>query len=293
MKRNVFLLLLAALMLLTAPACAEKAPLEPLPWDAEAAAYGPHEDGWLPDNGGYHDDSLDIRVETFQWDGTNVMAVRVKIADPTQLRTALAAPSYPSKQVAPVRTIMKKTNGVLGINDDYFSYHKDGIVVRNGIPLRERPNDGRDTLIIDDQGDFTILHPTTGEAWEAFEGRVVHAFCFGPGLVIDGEPMTDMDSVKLSCGKNKKTQRIVLGQTGPLEYLILTCEGPENTPKNTQGMTLTDMALLAKELGCINAYNLDGGSSSTVVLNGQKINALSSGKERTVSGAIWFATLAP
>ena len=44
-------------------------------------------------------------------------------------------------------------------------------------------------------------------------------------------------------------------------------------------------------MGCLNAYNLDGGSSSTVALNGKKINALSTGKIRPVGDCIYFATL--
>ena len=44
-------------------------------------------------------------------------------------------------------------------------------------------------------------------------------------------------------------------------------------------------------MGCINAYNLDGGSSCTVALNGKKINATSSGKVRYVSDIIYFGTL--
>lgn len=43
----------------------------------------------------------------------------------------------------------------------------------------------------------------------------------------------------------------------------------------------------------MNAYNLDGGSSSTIVLNNKKINALSSGKTRSVSDIIYFGTLQP
>ena len=70
---------------------------------------------------------------------------------------------------------------MLTINGDYFNYHNQGIVVRNGEQLRFRPTKNRDTLIIDDKGDFTILPSTTAADYEAFEGNVIHAFCFGPG----------------------------------------------------------------------------------------------------------------
>ena len=51
------------------------------------------------------------------------------------------------------------------------------------------------------------------------------------------------------------------------------------------------MANLCVKLGLDNAYNLDGGSSSTIALNNQKINSPSSHKNRMVGDCIWFATL--
>lgn len=282
---GVLMLLLLAAVALTASAEG----FEPVPWDVRVMPQGPHKDGYLPDHGGYRDDSIDVRVETFRRDDTTVMAVYVKIAHPSQLRTATAANKYPSKATAPVTSMLKKAKGVVGINGDYFAYHNQGIVIRNQRQLRFRPNKGRDTLIIDGNADFTILQGTTEEMFEAFEGEVIHAFCFGPGLVVDGEPLTDLDKITLDCGKGRKTQRIAIGQLGPLEYLLLTCEGPEN--EGSVGFDLLQMAALCKELGCINAYNLDGGSSCTVALNGKKINATSSGKVRYVSDIIYFATL--
>jgi len=86
-----------------------------------AAPYLPNPDCYLPDQGGYHDDSLDIRVETSYWtqdiervdepgEGTTtVMAVYVKITDPTQIRTALASP-YPSKNTERVERMASRNN---------------------------------------------------------------------------------------------------------------------------------------------------------------------------------------
>lgn len=286
MKRA--LALLFSLLMLTSSALAED--FTPIPWDAEVMPYAPHEECYLPDNAGYHDDSLDIRIETFRRDDTTVMAVYVTVADASQIRTGIAG-NWKTKKTAPVSKTLAKYGGVLGINGDYYTYHSQGIVVRNTERIRFNPIAGRETLIIDDKGDFTIIRPTTKEAFESFEGTVVHAFCFGPGLVVDGEAITDLSKVTMDNGKGKKTQRIAIGQTGPLSYLILTCEGPENP--GSVGFDLLQMAALCKELGCINAYNLDGGSSSTVAMRGEKINAVSSNKVRSVSDIIFFATLVP
>ena len=291
MKRGLRLIAAMLLCLLLTP-CAGASGFDAIPYDMAPAPYAPHADSFLPDNAGYHDDSLDIRIETFRQYDTTIMAVYVTLTDASQIRTGTASPNQPVAQKANmVDRMAKYYNAVLAINGDYFSFHRQGVVVRNGVTLRSQYNINRDTLIIDANGDFTIITPTTEEAYLAFEGEVIHAFCFGPGLVVNGEQLTSVDDIVLDLGKNRETQRIAIGQLGPLSYLILATEGPENA--GSTGLTLLEMAELCKEMGCVNAYNLDGGSSSTVALNYQKINALSSHKNRPVGDIIYFCTLVP
>ena len=296
MKR--LLAILAALMLLIPSAMAEgkseqkDAPkFEPLPWDVAVSPIAPHAECYMPDNLGYHDDSLDITVETIRAYDTYVMVVRVNIVDPSQLRAVSAAP-YPAKAATAVSSMAKKVKAVLAINGDYYSFDNyKKIVMRNGKLYKELINSAYDTLVIDKNGDFHILQQTTAEAWEAVKDDAVHAYSFGPGLVVDGVQLTDDSEVHLNIGKDRKTQRIALCQTAPLEYMIVATEGPEN--KDSVGLTLLEMAELCASLGVENAYNLDGGSSSTVCMNYKKINSLSSKKVRNVGDCIWFATLVP
>ena len=262
---------------------------DPIPLEG-AAPYAPHQEAYLPEQTGYHDDSLDVRVETFRRHDTTVMAVYVRLSDPSQLRTAMAA-KPPSQKTMVVSSMAKKNNAVLAINGDYFSFHQNGIVVRGGKMWRNRPDGKRDILVIDENGDFTILPQCEKEDFAGYAGTVMHAFCFGPGLVVDGKALTSLEHADVGNAPAKATQRIALGQTGHLEYLIIATEGPEN--KGSVGFTILQMAELCQEMGCINAYNLDGGSSSSVVLGGKKINALSTGKIRPVGDCIYFATLIP
>ena len=59
------------------------------------------------------------------------------------------------------------------------------------------------------------------------------------------------------------------------------------------GFEVEELIDLMADLGAPNAYNLDGGSSSTFVLDNEKINALSSKKNRTICDIVYFATLVP
>ena len=271
------------------------------------APYAPNPDCYLPDNGGYVDDSLSIIVETTFWtedleqvevqaDGvTRVLLIRVKLSDVTQFRTALAG-KYPSKQTSRVEQMAERNNAVLAINGDFFNYHDSGIAFRNGRKMRFNANSLRELLIVDVNGDFHYLRPTSQKAWNEFEangGVALHTFWFGPNIILEnGEPMTTFTNNENN-GPWMKTQRMIIGQTGPLEYLIVCCEGPESTDFKDQGFTLGQMAQLCYKLGMTNAYNLDGGSSTTVVLNGVKISSPSNSKRREVGDCIYFCTLIP
>jgi exopolysaccharide biosynthesis protein len=56
----------------------------------------------------------------------------------------------------------------------------------------------------------------------------------------------------------------------------------------SHGMTYNDVAAAMIELGATEAINLDGGSSSTFILNGEVINRPSGGQERDVLNAVFI-----
>lgn len=290
-----FLSLLLLLSLLASCAMAEEENVlffEPLSWDLEISPNTPNSECFLPNNAGYHDDSIDIQIDTFEAYETKIMRVRVKLTDVSQFRTATAK-KYPSKTTRMVTDMAERANAVIGISGDFFNYHDTGIVWRNGKRLRNRASKGRDTLVMDENGDFHILPRTHTEDWEAYlngGGTVIHTWTFGPGLVIDGEPLTDLETVRLDCGKAKRLQRLAVGQTGPLEYMFLSTGGPQTI--DDEGLDLLQMAQLCLDNGMMNAYNLDGSVSSTIAFQGEKINSEGC-KQREVGDCIWFATLIP
>ena len=312
MKHTIRLLALLMTLLMILPCALAETAYAPIDaWlkgnQPAPAPYAPNPDCYLPEGAGYVDDSLSITIETTYWtddivqvdtqeDGvTAVMTIRVKLTDATQFRTALAG-KYPSKQVARVEQRAQRNNAVLAINGDFFNYHDSGISYRNGRKMRFNANNLRELLIVDEAGDFHYLRPTSQKAWDAYisaGGTVLHTYWFGPNLILEnGEPMLTFTNNENN-GPWMKSQRMVIGQTGPLEYLIVCCEGPESTDYKDQGFTLEQMARLCHALGMTNAYNLDGGSSTTVVLNGEKINSPSNPTRREVGDCIYFCTLIP
>lgn len=81
-----------------------------------------------------------------------------------------------------------------------------------------------------------------------------------------------------------RAPRTAIGYTASGETLMVTVDGRKKD--HSVGCTLTELGRLMVELGAVEAINLDGGGSSTMVVNGKAVNQVSSGSERYVSNAI-------
>ena len=276
---------LMMLVLLAGAVSAAEAAFTPLALDAQTGIK-PDAQYYLPDRGGYEDPSLKVTIEAMREHETNILVARVKIADPSQIRTTMAARYGSTGGVLPDK-LAKRVNAVLAVNGDFFNFNSTGYLVRQGKLYRNKTHTPSDILIIDDKGDFTIIVDPTEEKVQAFEGTIVNSFNFGPALVVDGEIIHT--TKELNVGLEKETQRMGVAQVGPLEYLCVATEGPEN--EGSDGLTIPEFAQLMKDLGAVQAYNLDGGSSSAMMLGGEKINALSSRKMRPICDLLYFSTL--
>jgi hypothetical protein len=103
-----------------------------------------------------------------------------------------------------------------------------------------------------------------------------------PLLVREGE------LVAMNCGTSfcrRRHPRTGVGVTASGRLLLVTVDGRQ--PKWSVGMTLPEFATWFQQRGAVWAMNLDGGGSTTMVVNGQVVNRPSdAGGERRVSSAI-------
>ena len=97
---------------------------------------------------------------------------------------------------------------------------------------------------------------------------VNHIISGGPYLVKNGDIYVDMTAQKLSSvgGRNPRT---AIGYTKDNNLIMLTADGREG---ESIGLTLNELANLMKELGCVNAMNLDGGGSTVMYIKGKVVN---------------------
>lgn len=95
-----------------------------------------------------------------------------------------------------------------------------------------------------------------------------HIIGAGPYLVKDSQIYVDVKTQKLQAigGKNPRS---AIGFREDGTFIIVTIDGRE---KASVGMTLYELATLMKNLGCEQAMNFDGGSSSAMYVKGRIVN---------------------
>ncbi len=237
---------------------------------------------------GYQDDSITVRMETRDEGDVNYCLAFVTVKSPTQLRTGSAG-SLKSSKYARISSMAAKYKAIVAINGDNFANdpQKTTYEYRMGQKIRNKTNRKKDILIIDENGDFHLFVKSDKELLAAYEKsghQIVNAFTFGPALVIDGETQ----QIDTSYGYNPKGKepRMAIGQLGPLSYVLVMAEGRS---KNSEGVTQQALADYMGALGCVQAFNLDGGNSAEMVFNGAFYGSRT-GNERDQSDIIYFAT---
>lgn len=234
----------------------------------------------------YEDPTLHVVIEQGRKDNCDYWLARIKIADPSQLRTA-AAGGFENQATIKGTLLAKRQNAVLAIDGDYYAYHPSGLIIRQGVRYRDLLQGQRDVLLIDEDGNFHQVHmPAAGSIGTTVDGKkIINAFHFGPSLVIDGEVANLVASWWMV--PDEKRQRMCIAQTGELEYMAVCCAGPA---RGSEGMTLRQFANLVRSLGAVQAYNLDGGDSTMLIFNGEKVNDVRNMSTRDISDIIYFAS---
>lgn len=80
-----------------------------------------------------------------------------------------------------------------------------------------------------------------------------------------------------------RAPRTAVGIKADGKMLLLVVDGRQS---HSIGATLVETAQLLKRFGAVNGFNLDGGGSSELVLQGQIMNSPSDGRERAVGSAV-------
>ncbi len=163
----------------------------------------------------------------------------------------------------------KRNNAVAAINGGGFLDDNgfgsggtpDGIVIKNS-QLVFGTEETFSSVIGFDANNRLIVGRMTGA--EALEKQIRDAVSFGPAFIVNGEAMEVSGT---SGGINPRT---VIGQRADGAVLMLVIDGRQ---AHSLGATYRDCINVMLEYGAINAANLDGGTSTAMVYNGDVVNS--------------------
>ena len=221
-----------------------------------------------------NDDYKIIEIE-----GKGYSGYLAAIYDPSRIKTVYTKKLGTSGQYL---TQMAKDNDALiainggGFEDPNFNSNGAnplGITFSNGKLITSKKWGGSGGLIGFTQDNKLVLGKMTVK--QAQEMKIRDGVTFGPFLIVNGKP-----SKVLGNGGWGTAPRTAIGQRQDGIVLFLVIDGRTVTKP---GADMNDLIEIMQNYGAYNATNLDGGTSSAMVVNGKIINdpVDSSGAHRT------------
>ena len=302
---KLVLLVLITVVLALGCMSAAMAEVQPIPLDMLEHGTAPKDECWVVPGKEYEDESIHVVLEerrnykSKSSDGNiTIRWAVIEVKDHSQLRTALSYDSFENKDLATAPEMVAYLNPVVSFNDDYVKMNNyKGYVMRQGVLYSDNLDEWsdelkQDVLIIDDQGDFSVVQKATSADVQTRiaelegEGRqAVNTFTFGPTLVLNGEAqeIKGKDSTHTVI---TATARTAFCQLDTLKYAVFAAD----CPQTGYGINCQELAnFIVKTFPeCKVAYNLDGGGSSRLFMGQKKVNKAMGRRE--IYGMIYFAS---
>lgn len=246
------------------------------------------------DDWNYTRDDLQIKIQQVEsGSGNNKITyyvADVQIKDTKNLLSAFAKDKFGRNIVETTSSMASNNDAVFAINGDYYGFRENGILIRNGVIYRDTP--AREGVAFNSDGTMKTYDETTTSADELISSGVIDTFSFGPTLVENSLAITNFDSVKIdknlgNSSIQSSNPRTGIGIISPNHYIFVVVDGRKEG--YSKGMTLNEFAQVFEDLGCTDAYNLDGGGSSTMYFMGRVVNnPLGKSEEREVSDILYL-----
>ena len=192
----------------------------------------------------------------------------VAIYDPKRVHTAVASNNLNRGQI--LTEIAKENDAIVAINGGGYSWadgYPEGLIVQNGNVIYARSNNGYASAAINEDG---ILISGELSVKDLKEKKIKEALSFGPALIVNGNPIKIIGT-----GGSGMNPRTVIAQRkdGIILFLVVNGYGQDLSFKGRGGVYLNDLLIILQRYGAYNAINMDGGSSTTLVINNKLINS--------------------
>mgnify|MGYP001186056640 FL=1 len=222
-----------------------------------------------------------IKVFTLKEAGYRGYMAKVKLHDPSAVRLVLSHDKVGDKGETTSQAA-KRTGAKLAVNGGGFATAKGliypmGITVVDGeIKTFDIPGDDWSFIGFDKKGRLVGGNIKTKE--ELKKLGVQHGASFVPTLLKDGKKQKIP-----SKWANRREPRTMIGHFSNGDLLFIVIDGRQKD--YSLGVTLEEAQEKLLEFNVRDAYNLDGGGSSTFYYNGKVLNRPSDGKERLLASS--------
>lgn len=229
--------------------------------------------------GSYADDNLRIVVTQHRTDTAVYYIADVWVRNILGFKTAFAGGSYPGGYALPSE-MASDNNAILALSGDCNRARPEGLVIRNGTLYRD--SIAGDICILYGDGVMESYYESDFDLDAAIARGAYQSWSFGPKLIDNGQVPSSYNTTNAIIAHNP---RAALGYFEPGHYCLVYADGRQGETSN--GLTLDELSQIMISLGCVDAYNLDGGQSSMMIFQGEVIGNPYKGG-RNISDIIYF-----
>ena len=196
----------------------------------------------------------------------------VLVQDVKSLSTAFARGSYSSGGTRSMEDIARGNSCIVAISGDFARWHENGLIVRNGEVYRQKRYTS-DLCVLYPNGVMETYTPGSVSLEEILSRSPWQSWHFGPELLDhNGRPKT-----KFNTDVWGRNPRSVIGYYEPGHYCLVIVDGRQG--KYSGGLDMKELSELMYALGCVRAYNLDGGATAHMSWLDKVINSPSKSRE--------------
>jgi len=211
-----------------------------------------------------------IRIEKVH--GQTYRGYMMLVRDPSRVFVATSSDFKDGKPGLRIHEVVRREDAIAGINGGGFP--DEGGVGKGDLPLGmvfskgERLWGNEETVYQSVIGfdNNNVLIVGNYSVRKAREMGIRDALCFGPTLVVNGEPL---EIRGLGGGLNPRS---AIGQRADGTVLLLCVEG---RMAHSLGASFSDLIEIMINYKAVNASNLDGGTSTTLVYKNELVNVFS------------------
>ena len=231
----------------------------------------------------YSDDTCEITIIKEWYENAWVYAAHLVFSDYDRFGTSCANGAYNFGYETTTKAA-ERIGAILTVNGCYSAPYLNYTVVRDGIIW----NGAERNLCLP-----AIYSSNNGlllSAWEVGgeknvkelvdDGFLTDTFCFGPPILTNGEICVKLD--------NSRAQRTTIGTNGEAgDIWLIVSDGRWNDGESS-GLSMYQCAKYLQSKECIFGVPLDGGGSTTMVWNGNVLNAVGEDNQRAVVDFVYF-----